>query len=154
MNKLFVLIDTSTKTNGKSKCGESIIIWAAWWNEIRDMPYRTDCIYIIHECPNKVFYDGLLRILQSCRHLCHRGKKMIIFGDCKLVMDHVNKKECISGKLLPFYNQAKKLESNFPCRIEYRYVNRENQKYKKIHEITKNFKIFIKNQFKNYQKIK
>lgn len=143
MNELFVLIDSSTK-KGKN-WGESTIAWAAWWNKIDGMPFRAAAYYLKKEGPNKSFYDGVIRILDTLWYCCYKEDKLIIHGDCLLVINHINAKKHNGVMLMPFYRQVKKLERNYRCPVEYKYIERMDKNYKKIDKLVKNSRGLFRN---------
>jgi|Deesub1362A_J573_1020465.scaffolds.fasta_scaffold00165_18 ribonuclease HI len=135
-NNLIVLIDSSTKRE-HGKYGESTIAWAAWWNQVKGTPLRAELIYLKKEGPNKAFYDGVIRILQSCWYICHPEDKLTIYGDCKIVINHINNENPSGTELMPFYRQVKKIEQNYRCPVKYKYIPRGDPKYSKIDNLVK-----------------
>lgn len=149
MSKLVVLLDSSTKPSApSSKYGESCYAWLAIWSKSRIVA-KASLTYLNNEGPNKTFYGGILDILRSCWYLCHPGDELKIWGDCELVVNHVNSnKPKIDGELMPFYKQAKKLILGYRCPVLIRYVSRNNIYYKTIDNISKTGKDWLKEQTK------
>lgn len=150
MNTLFVLLDTSTKRSSRtSKYGESTIAWVARWNKPTSVVVRSGIEYVYFEGPNKVFYDGIIRVLQSCFYLCHPEDKLVIFGDCKLVIDQINSVPWTNSQMLPFWKQVQKLAAAYRCPVEFIYMPRANPLYDEVDQMAKRSRGFFKNHIKN-----
>jgi len=140
--------ETSKKIESKSRFEVDIL-----HKGIKPKPKRSGLIYSDFEGPNKIFYDGIIRALDSCMYLVKKEKieQLIIVGDCEpVIMQLVGKRRI--GELKKFYNQVKHYESEhrkLGCVIEYKHIKREQYPlYEEINRITKDFLQKIKNQFK------
>lgn len=143
MAKLYILLDSSTRPK-ETKYGESIAAWAAWWEKSdKSRPTRCAINYFIHEGPNATFYHGVITSLLQCKDLVNHYDQVFLFGDCDLVIKQLNN-EWSHDKLTNYYNRVKKIENNFPCKINYKYINEENKIYKSIDQLSKQSLDYIK----------
>ena len=148
MNRLIILIDSSTKASSKSsKYGESSAAWAVWWNNIDRVPIRAGSLYLWKEGPNKIFYDGLIRALEACFYLVHKGDEVTIYGDNQHVIQQLQGGKGVR-EMQPYFNQITKMSSKYPCKISFTYLGESNKAYKKVDELAKQFRNMVKLKYK------
>ncbi|MEA2006255.1 MAG: hypothetical protein U9O50_08390 [Acidobacteriota bacterium] len=158
MRCLYILIDSSTKgvkkDTKKTKYGESSAFWCAFRNKLEGMPCRAGFIYSNYEGTNKIFFDGVIRALESCYYLVRQGWIVKVMGDNKPVIK-ILRGEWQAIELKPFYNQVKEIERKYRGKeISYDYMGEETEIYKKVDEGAKHYRNFIKQKFEKTEKPK
>jgi ribonuclease HI len=146
MSRLITLVDSSTiRASSTSKYGESIVAWTARWNTSSNpIVARAGVEYMPHEGPNKAFYDGVIRCLQSCYHMCYPNDEMVIYGDCLLVINQINGKPWTGSSLTPFWNQVQKLADDYRCPVNFVYMPRTADSYQEVDQMAKRARGFFR----------
>lgn len=118
MTQLIIVLDSSTSTGSETDLGPSLCFWAAYvYEPLTDThptnaklsektryesavlmkssimpPNRSGAIYNDHDTAIKMFYDGIIRAMNSCFYLLrkHKINEVIILGDCNPVVDQIN----------------------------------------------------------------
>jgi ribonuclease HI len=140
--------ETSKKIDPVSRYEVDILL-----KGIRPKPKRSGLIYSDYEGPNKIFYDGIIRALDSCMYLVKQETitQAIILGDCQPVINQLLHKRRIN-KLEKLYKQVKHYETEYRklgCEIKYKWCGRNQfPLYEEIDRMTKEFLTKIKNYFK------
>jgi ribonuclease HI len=149
VDTLFVLLDTSTKPTSKTnKYGNTTTAWVARWNKPSNPVVRADIQFLYHEGPNKAFYDGIIRALETLYHMCHSTDRIVIYGDCKLVIDQLNSHPPASSSLTPFWNQIQKIVASYRCPVEFIYMPRTNSYYQEVDQMAKRARGFFNHSIK------
>lgn len=146
MSKLNVLIDSATKrSSSDNKYGESVVAWAAWWgNSFDKKPIKCGIHYFRYEGPNKVFYEGIISILEQCTSLIKKDDELIILGDCNPVVDQLNGKRRVE-QMEKYFRKVKLLKLRFSNGVTFRHIDRNNSLYKKIDQLAKRSRTHITN---------
>lgn len=153
MNNLIIYIDSSTlPSSNTSKYGRSSGAWSAWWSKAEGRPLRAGTIYLSHEGPNKIFYDCLIRALESCLFLLHKNDSIEVFGDCDQVIKQLNGERRVL-EMLPFYKQIKYgIEKKYKERCgkmpKYFYIGEKDLIYRKVDKYSKETRILVDKIFK------
>ena len=85
---------------------------------------RSGAIYNNHDSPTRIFYDGIIRAMESCFYLLkmHAVNEVVVIGDSEIVIEQLNNRRKVVT-MGPMYNQVKKFEtaeySKMPVRYEY-----------------------------------
>ena len=169
MNQLIIVLDTAGK-GGKTKYRPYICFWAAFWycpeiqktetsekinindryevdilhKGIKPAPVRSGASYSSYIGPNKIFYDGIIRALETCYYLIHEDEnvQVIVIGDCEPVLKQLNGKMCIK-EMKSFYNQVRhyiELYKQKNSDIKFKYIKRDQYSlYEDINRIASEF---------------
>jgi ribonuclease HI len=152
MSKLNVYIDSSTRGQGGIKYGRSTAFWLAKWEEEfrENEPCRIGVYYNCRQGPNKIFFEGVIRALESCYSIGHRNCIIKIIGDCDTVIK-ILQREWTARDLAPFFSEVEKWEEMFRRNgkgtITYDYIDRDDEFYKKVHRCAKDFLNFWQQRF-------
>lgn len=157
MKHLYILIDTTTRGTKKSRYGESTACWCAFKDKITGRPFRAGFIYNEYDGPNKIFYEGIIRALEICLSIYLRDCTVIVKGDNLFVINQL-KQKIGHRELERYYNQVKALEFKYvdsrKGKIQYGYINEQNEVYKKVDRCSKEFDNFLKQRFNQTKRIK
>lgn len=142
---ILIYIDSSTKrTNKDNKYGESIAAWGLWNNN--SGPYRCGINYFKYGGPNKTFYQGVIRALEQCLDFCWEDH-VIVCGDCIPVIEQLTGERFVNV-MRSEYSQTQALIKKYRGKnniVNFQYINENDNKYKKIDQLSKLSRDFIKN---------
>lgn len=116
---------------------------------------RSGSIYNSVDGPTKIFYDGIIRAMQSCYYLLKKEEisKVIVLGDCEHAVEQLNGNRKVD-KMQPLYNQVQKLREDYGAKgveIEFCFIKEcEYSLYKKIDAMAKEMRAKISKMF-NHQ---
>lgn len=141
MADLHILIDSSTKrSSSTNKYGESIAAWGAWWsNDKQNKPVKAGIHYYRREGPNKTFYQGVIRALEQCMGMCWQNSDIVVFGDCKPVINQLNGTWSVN-RMQEEYDQVQALVREYGregITVSFRYLNENDAMYKKVDQLAK-----------------
>lgn len=169
MKQLIIILDSSVSKKESKSIGPALCLWIAYpYNPLEDnhpiskkLPeaeryqngvlmeaalvksLRCGTIYNSIDGPTRIFYDGIIRALESCFYLLKKEKisQVLILGDCEHVIKQLNGQVKVK-QMQPLYNQVKKLEADFKQKgvkeIKYIYIKEQDYSlYKKIDGMAK-----------------
>ncbi len=181
-NQLIIILDSSVSQKNNKGIGNALCLWVAYpYNPIQDnhplskkLPeseryqsgvlmeaspvrsLRCGSIYNSTDGPTKIFYDGIIRALQSCFYLLKKEKinEVLILGDCEHAIKQLNGRVGVR-QMQPLYNQVKKLEKDFKKdgvdKIIYLYIKEQDYSlYKKIDGMAKEMREKISKIFNSH----
>lgn len=141
--------ETSQKLNQKDRYEVDIL-----HKGIKPRPKRSGAIYSSYEGPNKIFYDGVIRALESCFYLARDSDEVYVIGDCKPVIQQLKGERKVE-ELKSLYNQVKyhleksKYQNKKNAEIHYKHVGRQQfPLYEDIDRLAKETLKKIKSIFK------
>jgi hypothetical protein len=140
----YIYVDSCTKrTNKNNKYGESTAAWAFWNDNIG--PIRCGINYFKYAGPNKTFYQGIIRSLEQCLDCCWEDE-IFVCGDCIPVIGQLRGEREINS-MVSEHNQTQALVRKYQEKnniVHFEYVNEEDGDYKKIDQLAKKGREFIK----------
>ncbi len=174
-NQLIIILDSSVSQKSNEGIGNALCLWTAYpYNPTEDnhpiskqlleseryqngvlmeaspvKSLRCGSIYNSTDGPTRIFYDGIIRALQSCFYLLKKEKisEVLVLGDCEHAIKQLNGQVGIR-QMQPLYNQVKKLEKDFRengvTEIKYIYIKEQHYLlYKKIDSMAKEMRVKI-----------
>lgn len=84
-------VDSSTKPSNGTKYGESSEAWGFQWDN-STVSWSGGVVYLRHAGPNKTFYEGVIRALESALPDVNNGSgdRVEVYGDCQTVINQLN----------------------------------------------------------------
>lgn len=181
-NQLMIVLDSSVSQKNISRVGPALCFWIAYiYNPTQDShplskklnleeryinailmeaskpkSIRSGMIYNSVDGPTKIFYDGIIRSLESCFYLLKKEgvSEVTVLGDCEHAINQLNGNVRVK-KMKPLYNQVEKLKNDYRTNgasISFLYIEEENYPlYKKIDSITKEMRNKISKVFNKIQ---
>ncbi len=148
MYSLHILVDSTTRRSSENnKYGESTACWFAFKNKIAGKPFRVGFVYNEYDGPNKIFYEGIIQALEFCFSVFMEKGTVWVRGDDQLVINQLKGERGVY-ELIDYHIRVKKLEVKYEERkkgiIRYKYINEENEIYKKVDRCAKQFDNFLK----------
>lgn len=154
MKQLIVVLDSSVSLTSGQKVGPAVCFWVAYvydpssdathpvskqlpeeqryksailMEASKSKPLRSGAIFNSVDGPTKIFYDGIIRALESCFYLVKKEgfSEAYVVGDCDHAIKQLNGKINVNT-MAPMYNQVKKWESGYSkvgVKLFYEYVN-------------------------------
>jgi ribonuclease HI len=116
MSTLHIYVDSSTKGSGGTKYGESVAAWMIRY-EGATLFWRCGTAYLHKSGPNKTFYEGVIRGLESALPDANNGygDRIEVYGDCQTVINQLQGTWNV-GRLEPYYKRVRALEGTFKKR--------------------------------------
>jgi hypothetical protein len=181
-NQLIIILDSSVSQKNNEGVGAALCLWTAYpYNPSEDnhplskklsesdryqsgvlmeaapvKSLRCGSIYNSTDGPTKIFYDGIIRALQSCFYLLKKEgiNEVLVLGDCEHAIKQLNGQVGVK-QMQPLYKQVKKLEGDFKQNgvkeIKYIYIKEQDYSlYKKIDGMAKEMRERITKIFNNH----
>lgn len=139
MSSLHIMIDSSI--DGNPDCGKAIAFWLAYWNDYKIEPYRSGFVYSNYQCPQRIFYEGIIQALNTCCCIMNgRNDEIIVFGDNQPVIHQLQGTRGVD-ELVDYYKQVKRIEKEYSYfSIKYEYLNDNDPMYKIVDICSKEYR--------------
>jgi len=136
-NLLRIYVDSSTKPSNGTKYGESSAAWGFQWDN-GTVFWRGGAVYLRHAGPNKMFYEGVIRALESALPDVNNGSgdRLEVYGDCQTVINQLNGVWRV-GQLRKHYDRVRAVERKIKKRVTYHYLGETDATYKKVDILSK-----------------